>query len=72
MFPSTKSYSRVPLSHGPILYDIVLIITETEAEYRSDAAPTKDTPYLALKGELWGVFCEYLWENWPRYHGTAL
>ena len=23
-------------------------------------------------GELWDVFCEYLWENWPRYNGTAL
>ena len=20
----------------------------------------------------WGVFCEYLWENWPCYNGTAL
>ena len=32
----------------------------------------KDTPYLALTGELRGVFCEYLWENWPRYNSTAL
>ena len=31
-----------------------------------------NTPYLALTGELWGVFCEYLWENLPRYNGTAL
>ena len=23
-------------------------------------------------GKPWGVFCEYLWENWPRYNGTAL
>ena len=23
-------------------------------------------------GELWSVFYEYLWENWPRYNGTAL
>ena len=22
--------------------------------------------------ELWGAFCKYLWENWPRYNGTAL
>ena len=22
--------------------------------------------------ELCGVFCEYLWENWRRYNGTAL
>ena len=33
---------------------------------------TKDTPYLALTGELRGIFCEYMWENWPRYNGTAL
>ena len=25
-----------------------------------------------ITGELWGVFCEYLWQNWPRYNGTAL
>ena len=29
-------------------------------------------PYLTLTGELWGVFCEDLVENWPRYNGTAL
>ena len=34
------------------------------AEYQSDAGSTKCTPYLTLTGELWGVFCEYLWENW--------
>ena len=42
------------------------------ADYQSDAGSTKDAPYVALMGELWGVFCEYLWENWPRYNGTAL
>ena len=48
------------------------MIIEIEAEYQSDAGTTKDTPYLALTGELWGVFCEYLWENQPRYNGPAL
>ena len=48
------------------------MIIEIVAEYQSDAGTTKDTPYLALTGELWGVFCEYLWENQPRYNGTAL
>ena len=28
----------------------------------------KDTP----TGELWGLFCEYLWDNLPRYNGIAL
>ena len=32
----------------------------------------KTPPYFAQTGELWGVFCEYLSENWPRYNGTAL
>ena len=47
------------------------MITGTEAELQSDAASTKDTPYLALKRELLGVFCDYLWENWPRYNDNA-
>ena len=29
------------------------------------------TPYLALTGELCGVFREYFGENWQRYTGTA-
>ena len=28
------------------------------AEYKSEIESTKDTPYLALTGELWCVFCE--------------
>ena len=42
------------------------------ADYRSDAGSTRHTTYLPLTGELWGAFCKYLWENWPRYNGTAL
>ena len=34
--------------------------------------PTKDTPYLALAGKIWGVICEDFGEKWPRYKGTAL
>ena len=33
---------------------------------------TKDTPYLALTGELWSVFYEYLNNNWPCYKGFLL
>ena len=37
----------------------------------------KDAPYLALTGELWGVFPEYVFpeyfrENWPCDNGTIL
>ena len=44
----------------------------TEAKYAFDIILTKDTSYLALKGDLWAVFCEDLGENWPRYNGTPL
>ena len=33
---------------------------------------TKDTPYLALSGELWSVFNEYFNRNWPCYKGFLL
>ena len=61
----------MPLKRGPILQDITLVITETEAEHASDAGSTKDIPYLALPGELWDVFYETLWKKW-RYNGTVL
>ena len=32
----------------------------------------KGTLYLALMGELWGVYCEDLRENWLCYNGTTL
>ena len=33
---------------------------------------TKDTPYLALSGELWSVFYEYFNRNWSCYKGFQL
>ena len=42
------------------------------AEHKSDIELTKDIPYLALTGELWGVCCEDLRENLLLYNGTAL
>ena len=33
---------------------------------------SQHTPYLALKGQLWHVYCEDFGENWPCYNGTAL
>ena len=46
--------------------------TLTETEHESEVTFTKDTPYLALAGELLDLFCEYLDENRPRYISTAL
>ena len=46
--------------------------TMTEMKYAPEVIFTKDTTYLALTGELWGVFCEDMGGNWPRYNDTAL
>ena len=43
-----------------------------EVERISDFTLPSDTQYLALTGELWGVYCEELGEKWPRYNGAAL
>ena len=49
------------------------MIAGTRGEYQPDARSTKDTPSLALTGELWDAFGEYFFlENWPRYDDTAL
>ena len=47
-------------SHG-IAY--ITAVTEAEYMYISEFKPTKGNPYLALMGELWGVFCVDLGEN---------
>ena len=41
----------------------------TEVKCVSEVIFTKDTPYLTLTGELWGVF---LGENWLCYNDTTL
>ena len=55
-----------------IYHDITYHNAVTVAENAWDIRITTDTPYLALTGELWGVYRENLGENWPRYNGTAL
>ena len=44
----------------------------TAAELIPNVKPTIATPYLALTGELWGVYQEAFEGNWPRYYGTTL
>ena len=46
--------------------------TVTEVKYKSEFESTNDTPYLALRDELWGVVCEDFEENWLYYDSTAL
>ena len=33
---------------------------------------TKDTPYLALSGELWSVFYEYFNRNWKSVKSMVM
>ena len=44
----------------------------TEAKYKSNFEHIKDTPYLTLMGELWGVFCENFGENQTHYNRSKL
>ena len=44
----------------------------TAAEHKWDLKLTRDTPYLALMGELWGVCCEEISENCLRCNSTTL
>ena len=49
--------------HGKIYHDTSRNIVITTAGHKSDFQFTKDTPYLALTGEIWGVYCEYFEKN---------
>ena len=67
-----ENISQVLLKRGSIWHDIAHITAGTEARYQSEAKPIKYTPYLGLTGQLWGVFREYLGENWPRFNSITL
>ena len=56
-------YSHVPLSRDIIYHDITYNTVITVAESESDIRITTDTSYLALTGELWGVYFEDLGDN---------
>ena len=51
-----------------ILYSSILVSLHNMLHFEL----TKDTPYLALSGELWSVFYEYFNRNWPCYKGFLL
>ena len=44
----------------------------THALQEYDFVLTKDTPYLALTGDLWGVCWDDFRENLPHYNGAAM
>ena len=61
-----KNETTVGCRYNAIQYnfDIAYVTAVTEAEYK----PTKDTPYVALTWEVWGVIYEDFQENWPRFN----
>ena len=59
IFYARATYSRVPLLRGQI-YHITYSTAVTAAKHKSGIELTKDTPYLALTCELWGVCSEDL------------
>ena len=51
----------------------LIIILHTALRWQqSNVNHTSNSQYLALTGELWGVYYEDFKENWPRYNGTSL
>ena len=60
------------LQRGPIFHDITYSTAMTVADHRPNFKLTTDIPYLTLMGELWGIYCKDIRENWSRYDGTAL
>ena len=44
----------------------------TVAGHKSDFQLTTDTPYLALKGELWDGYCEAFGEIWQRFKSHCI
>ena len=57
------AYSQLSLKSDPIYHDITQSIASIATEHKADLKLTKDTPYRALAGELWGVYCENLGGN---------
>ena len=65
-------YIQMPLLHGQMYHDITYDTAIQVVESESDIRIITDIPYLALTGELWGVYCEDFGGNWPRYNATGL
>ena len=56
-------YSQEPLKHGRVYHDFTYSTEMAPTEHKWDIELTKDTPYLALTGEIWGACCEHLGEK---------
>ena len=52
-------------------HDIAFSTAVIEPQHKLEFELTNITPYLALTGELWGIYCTDLGENKPNYNDTA-
>ena len=61
---SSEHHVTVDCRYNAVQYNMIL---RTSLQWLnwiySEFQPKKDTPYLALAGELWGVFCDHFGEN---------
>ena len=53
------------------LWQYYIQLVMSTAEHKSDFWRSKDTPYFALMGELWGAICDSFGGNWPHYNGIT-
>ena len=64
--------NTVECRYKAIQYNVLYMLLQQLGQNLIRIEFTKGTPYLALAGELWGVFCEDLEENWLCHNGNAL
>ena len=64
-------YSQIPFNAVQFI-TILPKALRWRQDNESDFKLATDTPYLALTGEILGVYGENCEENLPRYNGTAL
>ena len=53
-------FETTPVVMSHLQYNVEFSIAMALVEHILDFELTKDTPYLALTGKLWGVCCEYM------------
>ena len=60
------------IQHDNMILYTVVSTTVTTAEHNTKFVLTKDTPYLALAGELGGVYYDAFQKNWSSYNSTVV
>ena len=58
----------MPLSHGPIIKVLQTALHLQEQNINQ----ISNSQQLAREGELWGVYLEDFWPNWPNCNGKKI